>query len=145
MKAFFQELSILLSYPKNLVLLGIRLVVAYGFSMPALIKMNNPEGAMTWFASLGIPFPALMAYTVAGIESTGVVLLVLGLFTRPIALLLSFVMIGAIFFVHIGHGFSVADNGIEIPLLYFALLWVVITRGAGRYSLDVLLLGENHD
>jgi len=80
MKAFFQELSILLSYPKNLVLLGVRLVVAYGFSVPALTKMNDPEGAMTWFASLGIPFPTLMAYTVAGIESTGVVLLVLGLF-----------------------------------------------------------------
>ena len=145
MKDFLQELRVLLSYPRNLVLLGARLVVAYGFSTPALVKMNDPEGAITWFTSLGIPFPDLMAYTVAGLESTGVVLLILGLFTRPISLLLSFVMAGAILFVHQGHGFAAAANGIEIPLLYGTLLWIFVTRGAGRYSLDHWLLGDHHD
>ncbi len=145
MKDFLQELRVLLSYPRNLVLLGARLVVAYGFSTPALVKMNDPEGAITWFASLGIPFPDLTAYTVAGLESTGVVLLILGLFTRPISLLLSFIMVGAILFVHQGHGFAAAANGIEIPLLYGTLLWVFVTRGAGRYSLDYWLLGDHHD
>jgi len=136
MKNLLGEVGILFSYPKNLVLLVVRWILAYGFTMPALLKLNDMSETVKWFDTMSIPFPLLSAYLVSGIEALGIVLLILGLFTRYVAVLLSFVMMGAIFFVHISHGFSVADNGVEIPLYYLLFLMNLASFGAGKYSLD---------
>ncbi len=145
MKDFLGELYVLFSYPKNIVLLVSRIVIAYGFALPALLKMNDIEGTIGWFESVSIPFPALFAYMVSGLESIGIVLLILGLFTRFISVMLSFVMMGAIFFVHLPHGFSATNNGFEIPLYYFIFLMIFATFGAGKYSLDRLLFNGGRD
>jgi len=141
------EMSVLFSYPKHLVILAARLLLAYGFAKPAMFKLKDMQATSLWFESVSIPFPHITAYVVTGIETVGIVLLILGLFTRHISILLSFVMIGAMLFVHGGHGFSVADNGIEIPLYYMVFLFLFITFGAGKFSLDNLLFkdGNNHE
>lgn len=136
MKDFMGEVAVLLSYPKNLIFLILRLVVAYGFSMPALLKVNYLQETAIWFENISIPFPTLVTYLVSGIESVGIVLLVLGLFTRYISILLSCVMLGAIFFVHLPNGFSAANSGFEIPLYYLLFLIIFASYGAGKYSLD---------
>jgi putative oxidoreductase len=145
MQNFLSELAVLLSYPKNLIFLILRLVLAYGFATPALLKINYLQETILWFESMSIPLPALATYLVSGIETIGIVLLILGLFTRYISILLSFVMVGAIFFVHAPNGFSVANNGIEIPLYYLLFLMLVISYGAGKYSLDRVLFKDGKD
>ena len=145
MRDFLSEVSVLFSYSKNLVLLLLRLLLAYGFATPALLKINYLQDTIVWFESLSIPFPTLITYLVSGIETIGIVLLVLGLFLRYIAILLSCVMIGAILFVHAGNGFSVANNGIEIPLYYLIFLMIFISFGAGKYSLDRVLFKDGKD
>jgi len=145
MKDFLGECRVLFSYPKNIIILLARLLIAYGFAVPALVKINDLEGTMKWFESISIPFPSLAAYLVSGIETMGIILLVLGLFTRYISVLLGFVMLGAILFVHASHGFSVANNGIEIPLYYLIFLMLFASFGAGKYSLDRLLFKEEND
>jgi len=145
MKNFLAEVSVLFSYPKNLILLAARLLIAYGFAMPALLKINNLGATIEWFESISIPFPLLTAYLVSGIEVMGIVLLILGLFTRTISVLLSCVMLGAILFVHISNGFSAANNGFEIPLYYLMFLMLFATNGAGKYSLDNLVFEEEKD
>lgn len=142
MKDFLGELYVLFAYPKNIILLLSRIVIAYGFSLPALLKMNDLEGTISWFESVSIPFSALFAYLVAGLESMGIVLLVLGLFTRFISVMLSFVMMGAILFVHLPHGFLASNNGFEIPLYYLIFLMIFATFGAGKYSLDRLFFHD---
>lgn len=142
MKDFMGEVAVLLSYPRNLILLILRLVIAYGFSMPALLKVNYLNETATWFENVSIPFPTLVTYLVSGIESVGIVLLVLGLFTRYISIMLSCVMLGAIFFVHLPNGFSAANSGLEIPLYYLLFLILFATYGAGKYSLDRLLFKD---
>ena len=139
MKNTLGEISVLFSYPRHLFILAARLLLAYGFVKPALLKLNDMNATADWFASLSIPLPTFTAYLVTGIETIAIVLLVLGLFTRPISILLSFVMMGAILFVHESHGFSVADNGIEIPLYYMLFLFIFASFGAGKISLDNLL------
>lgn len=136
MKDVIAEISILFSYPKNIIFLIARLLIAYGFAKPALLKINNIQATSEWFASVSIPFPVLFSYVVSGIEIIGIVLLIFGLFTRYISILLSFVMLGAIFFVHWEHGFSVAENGFEIPVYYLLFLLLFTTFSAGKYSLD---------
>jgi len=139
LKDFLGECRVLFSYPKNIVILMARWLIAYGFAVPALAKINNLEGTIVWFEQIHIPFPVLAAYLVSSVETLGIVLLVLGLFTRYISVLLACVMLGAILFVHLQHGFSSANNGFEIPLYYFIFLMIFASYGAGKYSLDHLL------
>ena len=142
MKDFMGEVAVLLTYPKHLVLLILRLILAYGFAMPALLKVNYLKETAIWFESIAIPFPTITTFLVSGIESIGIVLLVLGLFTRYISILLSCVMIGAIFFVHISNGFSAANSGFEIPLYYLLFLMIFASFGAGKYSLDRVIFKD---
>ena len=145
MKEFMGELHVLLGYPKNIILLAIRLVLAYGFTQPAILKMNNIHETVKWFTDLSIPFPMVIAYLVTGLESVGIILLILGLFTRFISIFLSMVMLGAIYFVHFPNGFSVANNGVEIPLYYFTFFMLLISYGAGKFSLDRLFFEKGND
>jgi putative oxidoreductase len=145
-KNLFGEISVLFSYPKHLFILVARLLLAYGFSKPALLKINDMNATAEWFSSMSIPLPVLSAYLVSGLETIGIVLLTLGLFTRQISTLLAIVMIGAMLFVHGEHGFSVVNNGIEIPLYYALFLFIFATFGAGKYSLDNILFKDgNHE
>ena len=142
MKDFMGEVAVLLAYPKNLILLILRLILAYGFAMPALLKVNYIKETTIWFENISIPFPIIATYLVSGIESIGIVLLILGLMTRYISILLSCVMLGAIFFVHLPNGFSAANNGFEIPLYYLLFLIIFASFGAGKYSLDRVIFED---
>ena len=145
LKDVLGEVSVLFSYPKHLIVLAARVVLAYGFAKPALLKLHDMTATAGWFHELSIPFPAFFAYVVTGIEVLGIVLLLLGLFTRQISVLLSFVMLGAMLFVHGKHGYSIADNGIEISLYYLLFLMLFATFGAGKYALDNVFFKDGND
>jgi putative oxidoreductase len=124
---------------QSIPLLLLRLVLAYGFFVPAKMKWGNIDGIAQWFESLGYPLPTLNAYMAATTETLGVVLLTLGLATRLISIPLMFVMVIAILTVHMGNGFDAGDNGFEIPLYYLLMLFTLFISGPGKYSIDSLL------
>ena len=142
LKDFYLELSVLFNYFQSFSLLFARFALAYGFYEPALTKWNNFDTTVEWFASLGIPFASLATLVTASIEIMGVVFLVLGLFTRLITLPLMMIMLVATLTVHLSNGFSVANNGFEIPLYYFSFLSILLSHGAGKFSLDFLIFGK---
>jgi len=129
----------LLEQLQSVALLMVRLVLAYGFYEPAKMKWADIGSVAEWFASLGLPFPTLQAYMAASTETAGFILLTLGLFTRLISIPLMVVMTVAIVFVHLPNGFESGNNGFEIPLYYFIMLFVLLTHGGGKISLDWLL------
>jgi len=133
----------ILSKGQSLSLLLARLVVAYGFYEPAMQKWSDIDAVAQWFGSMGIPLPTLNAYMAASTELLGVVLLTLGLFTRLISIPLMVVMIVAIVTVHLPNGFGAGNNGFEIPLYYLLFLSIFASFGAGKFSLDYLLFGED--
>ncbi|MBD3800597.1 MAG: DoxX family protein [Campylobacterales bacterium] len=124
---------------QSVALLFVRLILAYGFYEPAKMKWNDIGSVAEWFASMGLPMPTLQAYLAATTEAVGVVLLTLGLFTRLISIPLMGVMLVAITLVHLPNGFQSGNNGFEIPLYYFIMLFVLLTHGAGNLSFDRLL------
>lgn len=124
---------------QSLSLLTVRLVLAYGFFTPAKTKWSDIAAIAEWFGSMGYPLPTLQAYLAASTEAAGVLLLALGLFTRLISIPLMFVMVVAIVTVHLPNGFESGNNGFEIPLYYFIMLFVLVTHGGGKISLDWLL------
>ena len=142
LKTIYPFTKNILSCGQSLSLLLARLAVAYGFYEPAMQKWSDMGAIATWFGTMGIPFPTLNAYMAATTELLGVILLTLGLFTRLISIPLIVVMIVAIMTVHLAHGFSAGDNGFEIPLYYMLFLSIFASFGAGKFSLDHLLFGD---
>ena len=120
-------------------LLFLRLILAYGFYEPAKMKWSDISSVAEWFGSMGFPLPTLQAYLAASTEALGVLLLTLGLATRLISIPLMVVMIVAITTVHLGNGFSAGDNGFEIPLYYFLMLFALVSHGGGAYGLDRII------
>jgi putative oxidoreductase len=73
----------------------------------------------------------------AGIlELVGGVLLILGLFTRPVAFILSGMSAVAYFYAHAPQGFYPILNGGELAALYCFVLLYIAAAGGGSLSLD---------
>jgi putative oxidoreductase len=97
------------------------------FAFPAAIM---PEGGTAPLASL--------AGIAAALEVFGGLFLLLGLFTRPVAFLLSGEMAVAYFMGHASQGFwTVLNQGTPAVLYCFVFLYLS-SAGAGPWSLDVL-------
>jgi putative oxidoreductase len=100
------------------------------------------HGAQKLFGVLGrdapVEFFTLMG--LAGIlETVGGVLLILGLFTRPVAFILSGQMAWAYFMSHAPNGFWPIMNRGELAALYSFLFLYIAARGGGSFSIDGVL------
>lgn len=95
-------------------------------------------GVTQGFTQMGIPLPAIAAPLVAYLELVGGALLLVGLLTRPIALLLAFDMLGAMFLAHWKNGFFL-PNGYEFTFILLATSLALVVAGAGAYSLDAVI------
>jgi putative oxidoreductase len=74
---------------------------------------------------------------VAGVlEIVGGILLLLGLFTRPVAFLLAGEMAAAYFIVHAPQGFWPLLNRGELAALYCFLFLYLAAAGGGPWSVD---------
>jgi len=139
------KMEMVLDKSKDASLLFVRLILAYGFYEPAMMKWKDIGSVADWFASMGFPFATLNAYLAASTEALGVLLLVAGLGVRWISLPLIIVMIVAITTVHLANGFSAGDNGFEIPVYYMIMLFVLATHGGGKWGLDTFLAKRSCD
>lgn len=70
------------------------------------------------------------------LELAGGLLLVLGLFVRPVALILAVEMIVAFVQAHLPQGGLPIENGGELALLYALIFVFLAARGAGPVSVD---------
>ena len=119
-------------------LLVLRVVVGAVFAAHGAQKIleYTIPGTIGSFAGMGVPLPEIAAPVVAFVELIGGVLLALGLFTRPVGVLLAVDMVVALFAVHLPAGLWVGEGGYEfVAVLGVAALALAFT-GAGRFSLD---------
>ncbi len=96
---------------------------------------------------LGFPFVPTFANVQIGslsgmgglIELIGGILFTIGLFTRPVAFILSGFTAAAYFMAHAGKGFYPVLNGGELAALYCFVFLYFVFAGAGPWSVDALL------
>jgi putative oxidoreductase len=89
-------------------------------------------------------FPIFSLPGISGIlEFFGGLLIVLGLFTRPVAFILSGQMAVAYFMVHAKQGFWPINNHGELAVLYCFVFLYFAAAGAGPLSLDYLIRRKN--
>lgn len=91
---------------------------------------------------VGYPMPELWGWMIALLEFGGGILLVIGLFTRPVAVaVLIFMLEAARFHLGVG-GFFWTARGNEYPLLFAAVALMLVIRGGGPYSVDAKMSKE---
>jgi putative oxidoreductase len=107
------------------------------FLQHGLQKMFGLLGGFGGTPGATAPLASLMG--VAGIlEVVGGVLLVLGLWTRPVAVVLLGQMIAAFLLAHLPQGGWPIENGGEVPLLFALVFTFLAAAGAGPASADAL-------
>ena len=99
------------------------------------------EGTGGWMASNGLEPGYLMALLAGSAEFFGGVALILGLLTRPAALVNAFTMLVAITSIHISNGLFMTNNGYEFALSLFAATLALAIQGGGSLSVDNRLSG----
>lgn len=110
----------------------LRVIAALLFMEHGLMKLLQFPGPQP-----GTPDPLPpMLLAAAWLEVVGGGLLVLGLFTRPVAFVLSGQMAVAYFLAHGSKGFWPALNGGEAAILFCFIFLYLVFAGPGEWSLD---------
>lgn len=120
--------------PYTILALPLRFAVATVFWNSAMTKLANWDAALELFREeYQVPLlaPEHAAYLAVSIELTAPVLLVLGLATRPVAL----VLLGMTTVIEV----FVYPLAWPTHIQWAAMLLVLLCRGAGNWSLDRLL------
>jgi putative oxidoreductase len=112
----------------------LRVVAGFTFIQHGAQKLLGLFGGM---GGHGAHAPTFSLLWVAGcLEVVGGLLIILGLFTRPVAFILCGEMAVAYFRVHARRGFWPVLNGGELAVLYCFLWLYLVAAGAGPLSLD---------
>lgn len=117
---------------------GLRVSLGVLFLAHAGLKLFvfTPAGTAQFFGSLGLP-PTL-AYLTIATELLGGVALLLGIWSRIVALVLIPILLGAIFTVHAKAGFffDSPNGGWEFPAFWIVGLLTTALLGEGAFALS---------
>ena len=117
---------------------------------PRMLSILRIVSALIFFAHgtqkiLGLPAsdmnpPLMSIFWIAGVlELVGGALLILGLFTRPVAFVLSGLMAVAYWMAHAPQSAFPALNGGDAAILYCFVFLYLVFAGPGSWSLDAVL------
>jgi putative oxidoreductase len=127
-------------------LLAVRLYWGFQFAQTGWGKLHNLPKITAYFASLNIPFPGFNAPFIGMLEFAGGILLMLGLFSRPIAFLLACNMFVAYWAGdHEALTSIFSDPGkfyVADPYTFLFASLMVLIFGASLYSVDTLIAGR---
>jgi putative oxidoreductase len=132
-----------LSFLQSPMLLAVRVYWGFQFAQTGWGKLHSLAKITGFFASLNIPVPGLTAPAISLLEFVGGILLVLGLFSRPIAFLLAGNMFVAYWTADreaLASAFSDPSKFyIADPYTFLFASLMVLIFGAGFFAVDTLI------
>jgi len=139
-------LSKKIGHKNDLGLLLMRIAAGIIFAAHGLQKLDGGlDGFAGFLGQLAIPFPEFFAWVVALVELVGGIFLILGVFSRMSALLLSIVMLVTITKVKSTVGLIAepgAGAGAELDLALLSIVVGVLLLGPGYYSIEKSYFGK---
>ena len=103
-----------------------------------LFLQHGVQKLFGFFGGQTVPLASQLG--IAGVlEVVGGVLIVVGLFTRPVAAILALQMLAATVIAHLPRGGAPIQNGAELPLLYALIFIFLAASGPGAFSADAEL------
>src|SRR5919109_1206575 len=81
-------------------------------------------------------FPVVLGYLIGLAQVVSAIAVLVGAFVRLAAVALIVVMLGAIFLVHLPHGFDVSNGGFEYALTQLLIAFALLLMGGGAFSLS---------
>ena len=93
-----------LAMPSGPLLLAARVLLAIMFLVSGWTAVTDLSGTAAYMGELGLPLPSFAALATGLFETAGGLLLVVGLLTRPVALLLAAFSLVATWLGHYGQG-----------------------------------------
>lgn len=140
---YYVEMSGMMSRLQSPFLLAVRLYWGWQFAQTGWGKMHNIAKITAFFTTLNIPFPALNAHFIAGLEFFGGILLILGLGTRVVGFLLAANMFVAYWTADHDALVSIfSDPGkfyVADPFTFLLASLIVLIFGPGLLSLDTII------
>ncbi len=112
-------------------------VALHGYQLLFSFNYNGDRAVVAYasqVASLGLPFPALLAWAIATIQLGGGVLIILGLLGRLMSFLVLLIMAMEIF-----QRWDQAFSAKELFLVYGVLCLAILIGGSGAASLDAAI------
>jgi putative oxidoreductase len=119
---------------------GLMMVVGHGYGKMFGEKAQALTGGKDFF---GIDVGINMLFVAGVIEFYVGLLIILGLFTRPAALLTATLMVMAYLSSHAA--WFPTFNGGELATVYFLVFMAIFAYGPGPFSLDAKLFGKKTD
>ena len=106
--------------------------------MTALLFMAHGTAKLFGFPATDMPQPPVGSLMWIGgvLEAVGGLLLLLGLFSRPVAFVLAGEMAVAYFMFHAPQGFYPAANGGDAAILFCFVFLLIAAAGPGAWSVD---------
>ena len=118
-----------------------RIMVGFLFMQHGLQKIFGLLGGMG--ASGGTAHFISWAWVAGFLEAVGGPLMILGLFTTPVAFVLCGEMAVAYFWVHFPHGFWPVANHGELAVLYCFVFLYLFAAGPGPISADYMIRNKH--
>lgn len=122
-------------------LLIARLLLMFLFVMSGLEKLTNFSGTVAFMATEGAPLPTVAAGIAIFMELFVGVALIVGFYTRPLAFLFTFFVLGTALIGH--HYWSMTGAARANNMIHFyknmsiiAGFLLLTVTGAGKYSVD---------
>ena len=130
--------------PANLATVIGRILIALIFILGGLGQIGAPDHTVSEMAGHGIPLPNVLVWGAIALELGGGALLILGLFTRWVALALFFFTLVLAVKFHAYWAVPEAQQRVQHAAFYEHLAMMggmlfVVAFGAGGWSLDALL------
>jgi putative oxidoreductase len=124
----------------NAALLVLRIASALAFLYHACAILFGAFGGPgpVQFAAF-MQLPVAVGYLVGFAQFAGALAMLTGVLIRIGAVCLIIVMLGAIFLVHLPHGFDIGHGGAEYALTQLLVAFALLLTGGGAYSLATVL------
>src|SRR5712692_6553558 len=121
----------------------------FSFSVSLALWLFFITEALFCLAPLAAPDPVALprscicrvaiGYLVGLAQFAGGLAMLTGILIRVGAVCIIVVMLGAIYLVHLPHGFDVTKGGVEYALTQLLIAIALLLTGAGKYSLSAWL------